>query len=261
MNTHMIPFSFGSSTIRVTTDDRGEPWFVASDIAKELGYRDAHNLARILDEEEKGTRVVSTPSGSQEMTVINESGLYSAIVSSRKPEAKQFKRWVTGEVLPSIRKNGGYIAGQEQDDPELIMAKALQVAQSVIARKSAELERAKQTIAIQAPAVEFATRVAGVEKGVVLGNFARTIGIGQNTLFKHLRNMRVLMEGGNRHNLPLQEYIDRGYFTVRESTYETNGETRLSFTPLITGKGQQWLSGKLLSAGVLRAVAAEGGAH
>ena len=255
MNTHMIPFNFGSSTIRVTTDDRGEPWFVASDIAKELGYRDAHNLARILDEEEKGTRVVSTPSGSQEMTVINESGLYSAIMSSRKPEAKLFKRWVTGEVLPSIRKNGGYIAGQEQDDPELIMAKALQVAQSVIVRKTAELERAKQTIATQAPAVEFAARVAGVEKGVVLGNFARTIGIGQNTLFKHLRNMRVLMEGGSRHNLPLQEYIDRGYFTVRESTYETNGETRLSFTPMITGKGQQWLSGKLLSAGILRAVA------
>ena len=128
-------------------------------------------------------------------------------------------------------------------------------------RLAMELEQKDEQLRIQAPAVEFATRVAGVEKGVVLGNFARTIGIGQNTLFKHLRNMRVLMEGGNRHNLPLQEYIDRGYFTVRESTYETNGETRLSFTPLITGKGQQWLSGKLLSAGVLRAVAAEGGAH
>ena len=82
MNTHMIPFNFGSSIIRVTTDDRGEPWFVASDISKELGYRDAHNLARILDEEEKGTRVVSTPSGSQEMTVINESGLSGNLLSS-----------------------------------------------------------------------------------------------------------------------------------------------------------------------------------
>ena len=128
-------------------------------------------------------------------------------------------------------------------------------------RLAMELEQKDEQLRIQAPAVEFATRVAGVEKGVALGNFARTIGIGQNTLFKHLRSMRVLMEGGNRHNLPLQEYIDRGYFSVRESTYETNGETRLSFTPLITGKGQQWLSGKLLSAGVLRAVAAEGGAH
>lgn len=261
MNTHMIPFNFGSSTIRVTTDDRCEPWFVASDIAKVLEYSEASAMTRQLDGDEKGLSIVQTLGGSQELITINESGLYSAILRSRKPEAKQFKRWVTSEVLPSIRKNGGYIAGQEQDDPELIMAKALQVAQSVIVRKTAELERAKQTIATQAPAVEFAARVAGVEKGVVLGNFARTIGIGQNTLFKHLRSMRVLMEGGNRHNLPLQEYIDRGYFTVRESTYETNGETRLSFTPLITGKGQQWLSGKLLSAGVLRAVAAEGGAH
>lgn len=126
-------------------------------------------------------------------------------------------------------------------------------------RLAMELEQKDEQLRIQAPAVEFAARVAGVEKGVVLGNFARTIGIGQNTLFKHLRNMRVLMDGGNRHNLPFQEYIDRGYFTVRESTYETNGESRLSFTPMITGKGQQWLSGKLLSAGILRAVAVNGG--
>lgn len=257
--TSIMSFSneqFGS--VRVVADGAGDPWFVASDIAKALCYRDAHNLVRILDDEEKGTQNVSTPSGIHEMSVINEPGLYSAIMNSRKPEAKRFKQWVTGVVLPSIRKNGGYISGQEQDDPELIMAKALQVAQSVIIRKTAELELAKQTIAIQAPKVDFADRVAGADKGVVLGNFARSVGIGQNTLFKHLRTMRVLMDGGNRHNLPLQEYIDRGYFSVRESTYDTNGETRLSFTPLITGKGQQWLSAKLLSAGVLRAVAAGG---
>ena len=262
MNTHMIPFNFGSSTIRVTTDDRCEPWFVAKDVCEALGYSNARDaIAKHVDEEDVAKRDTLTKGGIQAVSCINESGLYSLILGSKLENAKLFKRWVTGEVLPSIRKNGGYIAGQEQDDPELIMAKALQVAQSVIVRKTAELERAKQTIATQAPAVEFAARVAGVEKGVVLGNFARTIGIGQNTLFKHLRNMRVLMEGGSRHNLPLQEYIDRGYFTVRESTYETNGETRLSFTPMITGKGQQWLSVKLLSAGVLRAVAAEGGAH
>ena len=125
-------------------------------------------------------------------------------------------------------------------------------------RLAMELEQKDEQLRIQAPKVDFADRVAGADKGVVLGNFARSVGIGQNTLFKHLRSMRVLMDGGNRHNLPLQEYIDRGYFSVRESTYDTNGETRLSFTPLITGKGQQWLSAKLLSSGVLRAVAAGG---
>lgn len=122
-------------------------------------------------------------------------------------------------------------------------------------RLAMELEQKDEQLRAQAPAVEFAKRIAGADKGVVLGNYARSVGIGQNTLFTVLRNMRVLMSGGNRHNLPLQEFIDRGYFTVRESTFETNGETRLSFTPLITGRGQQWLTGKLLDAGHLRAVA------
>lgn len=136
--------------VRVVADVNGEPWFVASDIAKVLEYSEASAMTRQLDDDEKGLSIVQTLGGSQELITINESGLYSAILRSRKPEAKQFKRWVTSEVLTSIRKNGGYIAGQEQDDPELIMAKALQVAQSVIVRKTAELEQAKRTIANQA---------------------------------------------------------------------------------------------------------------
>lgn len=87
----------------------GEPWFVAGDVSDALGYRDAHNMVRILDDDEKGTHNMSTPSGSQEMLVINESGLYSAILRSRKPEAKAFKKWVTAEVLPAIRKHGMYL--------------------------------------------------------------------------------------------------------------------------------------------------------
>jgi len=87
----------------------GEPWFVAADVAEAIAYRDAHNMVRILDDDEKGTHIVSTPSGSQEMLVINESGLYSAILRSRKPEAKAFKKWVTAEVLPAIRKYGMYL--------------------------------------------------------------------------------------------------------------------------------------------------------
>lgn len=87
----------------------GEPWFVAADVAEAIAYRAAHNMVRILDDDEKGTHIVSTPSGSQEMLVINESGLYSAILRSRKPEAKAFKKWVTAEVLPAIRKYGMYL--------------------------------------------------------------------------------------------------------------------------------------------------------
>jgi len=96
-----------SFDVRVIVID-GNPWFVASDVAAALEYRDAANMTRFLDDDDKGTHIVSTPSGDQQMTIINESGLYSAILKSRKPEAKKFKKWVTSEVLPSIRKTGSY---------------------------------------------------------------------------------------------------------------------------------------------------------
>ncbi|NYZ70228.1 Bro-N domain-containing protein, partial [Endozoicomonas sp. SM1973] len=126
INLNIIPFQFNNSSIRVI-DKAGEPWFVAKDIAEALEYPTAYKMTRSLDADEKDAQIVGTLGGNQEVTVINESGLYSAILKSRKPEAKTFKKWVTKEVLPSIRKNGGYIAGQENDSPEMVMAKALLV--------------------------------------------------------------------------------------------------------------------------------------
>ncbi|MFP3890954.1 BRO family protein [uncultured Ralstonia sp.] len=108
MNTQLIPFDFEGRPVRVVTDAQGEPWFVAADIAQSLEYRMASDMTRSLDDDEKGTQIVRTPSGDQEMLVINESGLYSAILRSRKPDAKRFKRWITHEVIPSIRKTGTY---------------------------------------------------------------------------------------------------------------------------------------------------------
>lgn len=108
MSTELIPFDFEGRPVRVVTDAQGEPWFVAADVAQSLDYRMASDMTRSLDDDEKGTQMVRTPSGDQEMLVINESGLYSAILKSRKPEAKRFKRWVTQEVLPAIRKTGTY---------------------------------------------------------------------------------------------------------------------------------------------------------
>lgn len=125
---NLISKAFEGHNIRIITDQQGEPWFVAADIAKVLDYLEAKDMTRLLDDDEKGRQIVPTLGGKQEMNTINESGLYSAILRSRKPEAKLFKRWVTFEVLPSIRKHGGYLAGQESDSPELIMAKALMVA-------------------------------------------------------------------------------------------------------------------------------------
>ncbi|MEN9531939.1 MAG: hypothetical protein RIQ83_1163 [Pseudomonadota bacterium] len=123
-------------------------------------------------------------------------------------------------------------------------------------RLAMELDQAQATIAIQSPKAEFADRVAGADKGTLIGNFAKTVGLGPKQIFAVLRELRILMSGGNRHNLPFQEYLDRGYFTVAEKPYDVHGETRLGFQPLITGKGQQWLTKKLLDTGHLKGVAA-----
>lgn len=106
-STNVVPFNFGKQQVR-TLLISGEPWFVATDIAAALQYRDSFNMCRNLDDDEKGTQIVSTLGGAQEMLAINESGLYAAILRSRKQEAKLFKKWVTGEVLPAIRKTGRY---------------------------------------------------------------------------------------------------------------------------------------------------------
>lgn len=100
-------FTFRTTEVRTVVVD-GNPWFVASDIAKALNFRDAANMTRVLDDDERGTHIMSTPSGDQEMIVINESGMYHAVLKSRKPEAKPFRKWVTAEVLPAIRKTGRY---------------------------------------------------------------------------------------------------------------------------------------------------------
>ncbi|WP_235690584.1 phage antirepressor [Aeromonas caviae] len=252
--TNLISKAFEGHNIRIITDQQGEPWFVAADIARALGYNDADQAIR---RHCKGVTKapVETTGGMQRVSIIPERDVYRLVMRSKLESAERFEEWVVGEVLPSIRKHGGYIAGQEQDAPELIMAKALMVAQSVIDRKSQELAAAQQTIAANAPAVAFAGLVAEDDKGVLLGNFAKAIGFGPRKIFPLLHELRILMQGGNRHNLPFQEYLDRGYFKVVEKPYNANGETRISFITHVTGKGQQWLTKRLLDLGYLKASA------
>lgn len=123
-------------------------------------------------------------------------------------------------------------------------------------RLALEVEQKSRLLAVQAPKVEFADRVAGDDKGVNIGNYARAVGLGQNVLFRALRDHRILMSGGNRHNLPFQDYIERGYFTVKEGTRTHNDETVPTFTPMVTGKGQQWLTRHLIDLGYLKPIAA-----
>ena len=253
--TNLISKAFEGHNIRIITDQQGEPWFVAADIARALGYNDADQAIR---RHCKGVTKapVETTGGMQRASIIPERDVYRLVMRSKLESAERFEEWVVGEVLPSIRKHGGYLAGQEQDAPELIMAKALMVAQSVIDRKSQELAAAQQTIAANAPAVAFAGLVAEDDKGVLLGNFAKAIGFGPRKIFPLLHELRILIRGGNRHNLPFQEYLDRGYFKVVEKPYNANGETRINFITHVTGKGQQWLTKRLLDLGYLKASAA-----
>ncbi|WP_111896636.1 Rha family transcriptional regulator [Aeromonas caviae] len=123
-------------------------------------------------------------------------------------------------------------------------------------RLALEVEQKNHLLAVQAPKVAFADRVAGDDKGVNIGNYARAVGLGQNVLFRVLRDHRILMSGGNRHNLPFQVYIERGYFTVKEGTHTHNDETVPTFTPMVTGKGQQWLTRRLIYLGYLKPIAA-----
>lgn len=153
---NIVPFQFEENNIRVITDDNGETWFVASDIASVLEYRDAYNATRSLDDDEKGTQIVSTSSGEQQMLVINESGLYSAILRSRKAEAKRFRKWVTSEVLPTIRRTGRYEAAEVAPvftaNPA---AQALQIADALATMlrvsNSGRLSMARQAIGMHSP--------------------------------------------------------------------------------------------------------------
>ncbi|HCE0849757.1 TPA: phage antirepressor protein [Acinetobacter baumannii] len=134
-------FNFNQNEVRTIVKEDGEIWFVLSDVCSVLEIGNPSDAARRLDDDEVTLDIIE---GNHRPTnLVNESGLYSLVLTSRKPEAKQFKKWVTSDVLPSIRKNGGYISGQENDDPEIIMAKALQVANNVILRKTQELQQAR----------------------------------------------------------------------------------------------------------------------
>lgn len=223
--------------IRVVTTD-GESWFVASDIAKALGYRDAEKMTRRLDEDEKGTRSVGTPGGNQDMTVITEAGMYAAILGSKIPEAKAFKRWVTHEVLPSIRKSGGYMVAKPEETPEEIMARALLIANETIERQKSQLDSMK-------PKVIFADAVSASKTSILVGDLAKLLRqngfeVGQNRLFGILRDQGFLCRAkGTMWNMPTQRSMEMGLFEVKETAVShSDGHVTINKTPKVTGKGQ-----------------------
>ncbi|MGW4128019.1 BRO family protein [Amycolatopsis japonica] len=182
----LIPFESGSYQIRVILRD-GEPWFVAADVCKVLDVRDTHDLTRNLDDDEKGTDSIRTPGGPQDVTVISEAGLYSAILRSRKPAAKDFKRWITHEVIPSIRKTGGYLANPEGLDE-------LEVAEKYVAALKAKRELESQ-LAIAGPKAEYVDAFVNGEKdATILRVVANQIQIGEKELRSVLMDRKAIYQ-------------------------------------------------------------------
>lgn len=236
-----------------TVTINNEPWFVASDIAKALGYRMASDMTRRIDDEDKGYAKMSTHGGEQEMSIINESGLYAGVFCSSLESAKRFKHWVTSEVLPSIRKNGGYIAGQENLSDEELLSKALMVAQKKIEEKNQLIAMQDSRIQEMRPKEIFADAVSASRTSILIGDLAKLIcqngyQIGQKRLFQWLRdNGYLIKRKGSDWNMPTQKSIEMGLFEIKESTHvDGNGCNITTRTPKATGKAQIYFVNKFL---------------
>lgn len=217
----------------------GRPWFVAKDITECLGYQNGRDaLYKHVDEEDKGVAKCDTLGGAQDLSVINESGLYSLILSSKLPEARKFKHWVTSEVLPTIRKTGGYKLPQS-------FSEALQLA----ADQAERIETLKKRNEELLPKAEFFDAVTDSKTAISIGETAKVLdaGIGQNKLFAFLRDNNILKSD----NTPYQRYIDMGYFRVVEQKYEVNGEIRISIKTLVFQKGIDFIRRLLNKRGEL----------
>lgn len=238
-------FNFESHEVRSLLLNN-EPWFVGKDVAEVLGYERADNAIRNhIDKEDKLMHQISASGQNRNMTIINESGLYSLVLSSKLPSAKKFKRWVTSEVLPALRKTGQYQV-KELSGSEL-MAKALIEAQSVLAAKDKQIEEMK-------PKALFADAVATSHTSILVGELAKIlkqngIEMGQKRLFAWLREKGYLIKRqGTDYNMPTQKAMDLGLFEIKEGSYVNGSGVNITTkTPKITGKGQQYFINKFLA--------------
>ena len=228
-----------------TIEKNGEPWFVGKDVAAALGYEKPTDAVRKhVDVEDRGISKMETPSGAQETTIINESGLYSLVLSSKLPTAIKFKRWVTSEVIPSIRKHGGCLTPDKLEEVLLKPDTLIQLAQNLKAEQ--EKRRALEVkMEEQKPKVLFAESVEAAKTSILIGELAKLlkqngINIGQNRLFEWLRNNGYLIRRqGSDYNMPTQRAMEMGLFEIKETTItHSDGHIHVSKTPKVTGKGQ-----------------------
>lgn len=251
MNNEIQKFDFKGAPLRTLTDKAGEPWFVAKDVCDILGMSNPSMAVTALDKDEVAQidpkdYLGSENRSNQAVNIVSEPGLYKLIMRSRKPEAKEFQRWVTHEVLPSIRKHGGYMAGQERMTPEQMALASMRWLQSKVD------EQAKQLKA-QEGKVLFANAVETARTSILVGDFAKIlksngIDIGPRRLFAWLREHGWLIKAkGSSWNMPTQKAMDLHLFEVKETTIShSDGHTTINKTPKMTGKGQTYFTNLFL---------------
>lgn len=236
-----------------TIQQNGEPWFVGKDVADILGYQNgSRDVNRHVDEDDRQNYQNGTFESNRGLTIINESGLYSLILSSKMPKAKEFKRWVTSEVIPAIRKTGGYIAGSENMTDAELMAKAVLVAQSTIQQRDQRIKELENDVQAAKPKVLFADAVSASDSTILIGDLAKILkqngyNTGQKRLFQWLReNGYLIKRRGADYNSPTQSAMEMGLFAVKESTVICpDGHTKVNKTTKVTGKGQVYFINRL----------------
>lgn len=248
MNNEIQQFDFRGASLRTLTDKAGEPWFVAKDVCDILELTNPAVALQSLDDDEKtnlsNSYVWSEPG--RRPLIISEPGLYRLVMRSRKPEAKEFQRWVTHEVLPSIRRTGCYIPTTDADDDMTILAKAVMIGQRTMEAQKQKIAEQQTRIVELEPKARFADAVAASDGTCLVGELAKMLrqngmDIGQNRLFRLLQADGYLGKSGSNRNVPTQRAMELGLFRIKETTVtHADGHTTVSRTPKVTGKGQRY---------------------
>lgn len=244
MSTDIIqPFDFKGHQVRTLTFETGQTWWVLSDVAKVLGVQNVSDLAKRLDQDERSRFNLGRQG---EGWIVNESGLYKIVLRSDKPEAREFQRWVTHDVLPSIRMHGGYMLGQEHMTPEQMALASMRWLQSKVREQEEQLGR-------QRPKVIFADAVTASHTDILVGDLAKIlkgngVDTGATRLFAWMREHGYLMKSGSAKNMPTQKSMELDLFRVKETTVvHSDGHTTINKTPKVTGKGQAYFISHFLN--------------
>ena len=243
MNNEIQQFDFKGASLRTLTDKAGEPWFVAKDVCDILGHSNVSMALDRLDDDERSKFNLGRQG---ETNIVNEAGLYVLVLGSRKPEAHEFKRWVTHEVLPQIRRTGGYIPTTDVDDDMTILAKAVMIGQRTMEAQKQRIAEQQTRIVELEPKARFADAVAASDGTCLVGELAKMLrqngmDIGQNRLFRLLQADGYLGKSGSNRNVLTQRAMDLGLFRIKETTVtHADGHTTVSRTPKVTGKGQRY---------------------